>query len=71
MEKNWLNLKQSGKAHICDIQGLRVNREVKNPRAIWLYWFAAQQQTSTPKGQKIDFFDPKLNAQFNKLGPKF
>ena len=29
----WLKLKQSRKPHICDIRGLRVNKQVENPRA--------------------------------------
>ena len=36
-------------------------------QAVSLYWFAAQQQTSTLRRQKIDFFDVKFNANFNEL----
>ena len=35
--------------------------------AILLYWFAAQQQTSTSRRQKFDLFDPKFSSEFNKL----
>ena len=36
-------------------------------QAIWLYWFAAQQQTSTLRRQKVGFFYVKFNAEFNEL----
>ena len=36
-----------------------------------LYWFAAQQQTSTSRPQKLDLFYPKFSAEFNKLSLKF
>ena len=39
--------------------------------AISLYWFAAQQRTSTLRLQKIDLFYVKFNAQFNKLSHFF
>ena len=34
---------------------------------ISLYWFAAQQQTSTLRGQKCDLFYVKFSAKFNEL----
>ena len=34
-------------------------------QAISLYWFAAQQQTSTLRRQKIGLFYAKFNAEFN------
>ena len=40
-------------------------------QAISLYWFAAQQQTSTSRRQKNDLFDPKFSAEFNELSLKF
>ena len=36
-------------------------------QAILLYWFAAQQQTSTLRRQKISLFDAKFSADFNEL----
>ena len=36
-------------------------------QAILLYWFAAQQQTSTLRRQKIGFFYMKFSAAFNRL----
>ena len=36
-------------------------------QAILLYWFAAQQQTSTLRRQKIGLFYLKFNAEFNEL----
>ena len=38
--------------------------------AILLYWFAAQQQTSTPRSQKFDFIYAKLSAKLNELSFK-
>ena len=35
-----------------------------------LYWFAAQQQTSTSGRPKFDFFYPKVSAEFNELSLK-
>ena len=35
--------------------------------AILLYWFAAQQQTSTSRRQKIGWFDVKFSAKSNKF----
>ena len=37
-------------------------------QAILLHWFAAQQQPSTPRRQKISLFDVKFSADFNELG---
>ena len=34
-------------------------------QAISLYWFAAQQQTSTLRRQKISLFDVEFSADFN------
>ena len=36
-------------------------------QAISLHWFAAQQQTDTPRRQKIGLFDTKFSADFNEL----
>ena len=36
-------------------------------QAILLYWFAAQQQSSTLSGQKIGLFYVEFSAEFNKL----
>ena len=36
-------------------------------QAILLYWFAAQQQTSTFRWQKIGLFDTKFSADFHEL----
>ena len=36
-------------------------------KAISLYWFAAQQQTTTFKWQKIGLFHAKYNVDFNEL----
>ena len=36
-------------------------------QAILLYWFAAQQQTSILRWQKIDLFYVKFNAEFNEV----
>ena len=36
-------------------------------QTISLYWFLAQQQTSTLRRQKIDLFYVKLNAEFNEV----
>ena len=36
-------------------------------QAISLYLFAAQQQTSTLRRQKIGLFDVKYSADFNEL----
>ena len=36
-------------------------------QTILLYWFPAQQQTSTLRRQKIDLFYVKLNAEFNEV----
>ena len=36
-------------------------------RAILLYWFAVQQQTSTLWRQKIGLFYMKFNEEFNEL----
>ena len=36
-------------------------------QAISLYWFAAQQQTSTLTRQKPGFFYAKLSAEFNQV----
>ena len=36
-------------------------------QAISLYWFAAQQQTSTLKPQKFGFFYAKFSAEFNEI----
>ena len=35
--------------------------------AILLYWFAAQQQTSTSRQQKIGWFDVKFSAKSNEF----
>ena len=35
-------------------------------KAVSLYWFAAQQQTSTLRRPKNDFFDVKSNANFKE-----
>ena len=35
-------------------------------QAISLYWFASQQQTSTPRRQKFALFYPKHSAEFNE-----
>ena len=35
--------------------------------AILLYWFAAQQQTSTLTRQKFGFLYTKVNAEFNEI----
>ena len=40
-------------------------------QAILLYWFAAQQQTSTPARQKFGFFYAKFNAEFNEISVFF
>ena len=37
-------------------------------QAISLYWFVAQQQTSTLRLEKIGLFDVKFSADFNELG---
>ena len=36
-------------------------------QAISLHWFAAQQQTDTPRRQKIGLFHTKFSADFNEL----
>ena len=36
-------------------------------QAMLLYWFAAQQQTSILRWQKIDLFYVKFNAEFNEV----
>ena len=36
-------------------------------QAVSLYWFAAQQQTSTLRQQNNGLFDAKFSADFNKL----
>ena len=36
-------------------------------QAISLYWFAAQQQTSTLTRQKCGFFYLKFSAEFNEI----
>ena len=33
-----------------------------------LYWFAAQQQTSTFRRQKVHLVYPKFGAEFNEFG---
>ena len=38
---------------------------------ISLYWFAAQQQTSTSRQQKFDLFYPTFNPEFNELSLTF
>ena len=40
-------------------------------QVISLYWFAAQQRTSTPTRQKFGFFYPKFNAEFNEISHFF
>ena len=35
--------------------------------AIWLYWFAAQQQTSQAKQQNLSPFYRKFKAEFNEV----
>ena len=37
---------------------------------ILIYWFAAQQQTSTSRRQKFDLFYPKFSSKFNELSRK-
>ena len=36
-----------------------------------LYWFAAQQKTSSLRHQKYACFYSKFNAQFDELSPTF
>ena len=36
-----------------------------------LYWFAAQQQTSTSTRQKFDLFYPKLSPDLNEVSRAF
>ena len=36
-------------------------------QAILLYWFAAQQQTSTLTRLKFGFFSAKFSAEFNEI----
>ena len=36
-------------------------------QAISLYWFAAQQQTSTLTRQRFGFFCAKFSAEFNEI----
>ena len=38
-------------------------------KVILLYWFAAQEQTSTFKRQKFVLFYLEFNAEFNELAP--
>ena len=40
-------------------------------QGISLYWFAAQQQTSTYRRQKFDLFYQEFSAEFNKFSLKF
>ena len=40
-------------------------------KAVSLYWFPAQQQTSTLRRKKNDFFDVKFNANFKELSVFF
>ena len=40
-------------------------------QTILLYWFAAHQQTSTPRRQKVYYFDEKFVADFNELSRFF
>ena len=35
-----------------------------------LYWFAAEQQTSTSRRQKFDLFYPKFTSEFNERSLK-
>ena len=37
-------------------------------QAISLYWFAAQQQSSTLTWQKFGFFNAKFSAEFEEVG---
>ena len=49
---------------------LRAHTVFKNfekRQAILLYWFAAQQQTSTLGWQKFAFFYAKFSAEFNEI----
>ena len=39
-------------------------------QVVSLYWFAAQQQTSTFRRQKIDSFYLKFKAELNEFIPK-
>ena len=36
-------------------------------KVISLYWFAAQQQTSTLTQQKLTLFYPKFSVEFNEF----
>ena len=40
-------------------------------KAILLYWFAAQQQTSRYRPKKFDLIYVKISAEFNELIFKF
>ena len=44
---------------------------LKKTQAILLYWFVAQQQTSTSRRQKFTFFYLKFSAKFNEVSFKF
>ena len=39
-------------------------------QVVSLYWFAAQQQTSTSRRQKFDLFDLKFSTEFSELSLK-
>ena len=42
-------------------------KSFENLKVVSLYWFAAQQQTSTLTRQKFGLFYRKLNVKFNEL----
>ena len=53
-----------------DLKFLKDSRQnFKNFPAISLYWFAAQQQTSSHSCQKSHFIYSKFSAEWNELTP--
>ena len=50
------------KTNICSF--IKIYEETQT---LWLYWFAAQQQTSRSRRQRFSLFYQKLSVKFNQL----
>ena len=69
----FLRISQNSQENTCarvsllTLKARTVLQNFEKIQAILLYWFAAQQQTSTLRRQKIGLLYVKFHAEFNEL----
>ena len=68
---SFIRVKTSWKYLSLTLRVRTVFKIFEKTQPISLYWFAAQQQTSTSRRQKFDLFYSKLVSEFNELSLKF